>query len=552
MSTRFFLLCVMFGFLAGAIDVSAQSNEGAEPDYYDIGDFHYAVSTESDQAQLWFDRGLAMCFGFNHEEGARCFQRALQHDPELAMALWGMAYAWGPNINNMLIEPQQMAQAELAIRLAKLQAEHASPLERELIDALAKRYAMPVPEERDELNLAYADAMREVHTQYGDDPLVVTLFAESLMNLQPWQHWSPEGEPAPKTNEIVAALEHGLEQHPGYPGMCHLYIHVMEASPTPDKAMSAANDLRYAMPGIGHLVHMPTHIEALVGDYESVVNTNLEAIDADNLFLEREGPYNFYSLYRIHNYHFVVYGALFDGQSELALKTARELTKQVPEDMLKQQADFLDAFMPMPLHVLVRFGRWEDILQEPEPPKYLPFSRSIWHYARALAYAATGRVDQAEAEQQSFEEESERVPDTSFLFQNASQSILGVAEAMVAGEIAYRRGEFDQAFEHLREAVRRDDNLNYDEPWGWMQPARHALGALLLEQGHFAESEQVYREDLRRHPNNPWALHGLAESLRKQGKTEESEMCHEKFATASERTDVKIDRSCYCRLEEEK
>ena len=541
----------VISLLAASLLVGAEENDQPLPPYYDIGDFHYEVTTDSDEAQTWFDRGLALCYAFNHEESVRCFERALEHDPGMAMALWGMAYAWGPNINNMLIEPQQMAQAELAIRLAKLHSANESPREQALIAALAKRYAMPVPEERDELNRAYADAMRDVHAQYGDDPLLATLFAESLMNLQPWKHWSPDGEPGEHTNEITAVLERGIEQHPGYPGLCHLYIHAMEASPRPEKALPVANDLRYAMPGLGHLVHMPTHIDALLGDYDSVVNVNLEAIDADKPFLEREGPYNFYSLYRIHNYHFVVYGAMFDGQSELALRTARELTKQVPEDMLMEKSDFLDAFMPTPLHVLVRFGRWEDILNEREPANYLPYSRSIWHYARALAYAATGRVDQAEAEQQSFEEVSEQVPDTSYLFQNPSQNILEVAAAMVAGEIAYRQGNFDEAFAHLREAVQLDDGLNYDEPWGWMQPARHALGALLLEQGNYAESEAVYRVDLRRHPNNPWALHGLAEALHKQGKMDEAQTCHEQFAEASERTDVPIDRSCYCRLKQD-
>ena len=544
-STR---LPVLFCFLAGALNAKAET----APDYYDIGDLHYAVSTDSDLAQIWFDRGLAMCYGFNHEEAVRCFEKALRHDPGMPMALWGMAYAWGPNINNMLINPEQMAQAQLAIRLAKLHKEKASPLERKLIDALATRYATPLPEERDPLNKAYANAMREVHAQHADDPLVTVLFAESLMNLQPWKHWSPAGEPGPRTQEAIDVLEAGLKKHPGYPGMCHLYIHVMEASPAPEKALPAANDLRYATPGIGHLVHMPTHIDIWLGDYESVVNSNLEAIDADKQFLEKEGPYNFYTLYRIHNYHFVVYGAMFDGQSELALKTARELNEQVPEDMLREQTDLLDAFMPTVIHVLVRFGKWEEILEEPAPAEYLPVSRSIWHYARALAYAATNRVEEAEAEQDAFEQELERVPDTSFLFQNASRNILGVAEEMIAGEIAYRRGEFEQAFEHLREAVRRDDGLNYDEPWGWMQPARHALGALLLEQGHLEESEAVYREDLRKHPHNPWALHGLAESLRRQGKGDESQQCHQQFVEASLRTDVKIDRSCYCRLEEEK
>lgn len=321
----------------------------------------------------------------------------------------------------------------------------------------------------------------------------------------------------------------------------------MEASPTPEKALAAANRLRDAMPGAGHLVHMPSHVDVLLGNYDRVITTNQKAIAADAEFLRREGAHNFYTFYRVHNYHFLVYGAMFDGQSELALRTARELVKQVPEDMLKQQTDFLDAFMPTALHVLVRFGRWEDILTEPEPAAYLPVTRSVWHYARALAYAATGRVSQATAEQQSFHKVRATVPATSVLFQNTSQDILGVAEAMIAGEIAYRQEDYDIAFQHLREAVRRDDALNYDEPWAWMQPARHALGALLLEQGHVAESEAVYRADLRRHPNNVWALHGLAECLERQGNASAADEIKTRFALAATRTDVKVDRSCYCR-----
>lgn len=542
---------VLLVILSVSTYLAAEGASAETEDYYDIGDFQYQVSTDSPEAQLWFDRGLAMCYGFNHEEAIRCFEKALQHDPGLAMAYWGMAYAWGPNFNNMLIEPPQMAQADLAIRIASLHTAQVSDKEKALIKALASRYQTPLPADRDALNQAYADAMRQVYQNHGNDPLVITLFAESLMNLQPWKHWSAAGEPGPHTEEITAVLEKGLEKHPGYPGMAHLYIHAMEASPTPEKALPIADELRYAMPGLGHMVHMPTHIDIWLGDYEQVVDSNLEAIDADTAFLEREGPYNFYSLYRIHNYHFVVYGAMFDGQSELALQTARELNEQIPEDMLRAQVDFLDAFMPTAIHVLVRFGQWDEILEEPQPPEYLPMSRSVWRYARALAYAATGRVDEAEIEQQEFIEQREQVPDTSFLFQNPSQNILGIAEEMIAGEIAYRRGEFDEAFEHLREAIRLDDGLNYDEPWGWMQPARHALGALLLEQGNFKESEAVYREDLGRHPKNPWALHGLSEALRKQGKTDEAAQCREQFTEASERTDVKIDRSCYCRLEAE-
>lgn len=515
--------------------------------YYDIGDFHRPVSTESEQAQVWFDRGLAMCHAFNHEEAVRCFEKALEADPSMAMGYWGIAYAWGPNINNMEIEPHQIAQAAFSIRLAKLNTDNATALENELIEALGLRYAVPVPDNRESLNRAYAKAMSEVYNRYQDDPLVATLYAEALINLRPWNHWSPEGEPAEETPEILAVLEQGLGQHPEYPGLCHFYIHAIEASPNPERGLPAANMLRDAMPGAGHLVHMPSHIDVLVGNYHEVIDANQRAIAADKVFLDREGAHNFYTFYRVHNYHFLVYGAMFDGQSELALSSARQIREQIPEDLLRAWTDYFDAFVPTPLHVLVRFGRWEDILREPEPDAFLPMTRSIWHYARAIAYATTGRVELAEREQEAFRKTRAMVPETSILFNNTSRDILGIAEAMMAGEIDYRKGEYETAFLHLREAVRLDDGLNYDEPWGWMQPARHALGALLLEQGRVAEAEQVYRIDLEKHPNNVWALQGLGECLDKQGKSQEATAIRAKFEVACERTDVKINRSCYCR-----
>lgn len=522
----------------------------APGDYYDIGAFHCPASTNSPAAQTWFDRGVAMCFGFNHEEAVRCFERALADDPSMAMALWGMAYAWGPNINNREIVPHQIAQAAVAVHLAELLAteERTTTLERDLIAALAERYAAPAPEDREPLNRAYAEAMRKVHADHPDSPLAAGLFAESLMNLEPWKQWTPDGNPGAHTPEVVAVLEQGLARWPDDPMLCHLYIHAMEASPTPEKALPAANRLRTALPGVGHLVHMPSHIDTLLGDYDAVIAANERGIAADEEFLKREGALNFYTLYRIHNYHFLTYGAMFDGRSKLALEAARKIPAQAPEEMLRAQTDFLDAFIPTPLHVLVRFGRWDEILAEPEPSDYLPVTRSVRHYARGLAYAATGRVAEAKAEQQKFAEVAATVPETSFQFQNPSRAILGVAEAMLAGEIAYRQGEFAAAFDHLREAVRRDDALNYDEPWGWMQPARHALGALLLEQGQAAEAEEAYRADLKRHPNNPWALHGLAESLAKQGKSDAAAEVRAKFQAAMDDADVTIDRSCFCRL----
>jgi len=531
----------------GAEANSQRATDSTSRSYYDIGGFHWAASTDSADAQTWFDRGLAMCVGFNHEEAVRCFERAVTADPGMAMAYWGLAYAWGPNINNTLVEPHKIIESNLVVRLAKLHASKSTPLERALIDAIDHRYTTPVPEERGPLNLAYADAMRKVYRQYSDDPLVASLFAESLMMLRPWKQWNRDGSAAAETPEIMQVLEDSLKKSPNFPATCHLYIHAMEASPHPEKALPAANRLRNAMPGAGHLVHMPSHIDVLLGDYESVIETNQRAVKVDAEFVKREGAHNFYTYYRIHNYHFVVYGALFDGQSKVALKAATDLIEQIPEDMLKQQTDFLDAFVPTKFHVLVRFGRWEDILAEPEPADYLPTTRAVRHYARAVAFAATGRIAEAEAEQALFAQVQATVPETSALFNNTSRDILGVAEAMVAGEIAYRKKNHGAAFEHLREAVRRDDALNYDEPWGWMQPARHALGALLLERGRPTEAEKVYRADLRRHPKNPWALNGLAECLTRLDKTEEARTIRREFVEATRRADVAIDRSCFCR-----
>jgi tetratricopeptide (TPR) repeat protein len=518
-------------------------------DYYDLGGFHYQVTTSSQLAQTWFDRGLAMCQAFNHEEALKCFERALVADPGMPMALWGMAYARGPNINNLEISAEQMAQAAVAVHLAQLHATRASPRERDLIAALAKRYEVPVPSDRAPLNQAYAAAMRELRQRYADDPTIAALCAESLMSLRPWKHWTPDGQPAAETPEIVEVLERALERWPNHPGLCHFYIHVMEASPTPEKALSAADRLRGAMPGAGHLVHMPSHIDVVLGHYDQVIAANQRAIAADAEFLRREGALNHYTLYRLHNYHFLVYGAMFDGRSDLALEAARNLVRQIPPEMLTAQRDLLDAFVPTPLHVLVRFGRWEEILAEPEPVADLPVTRSIWHYARALAFATTGRVDQAEAEYEALRQTRATVPETSMLFNNSSRDILGVAEAMAAGEIAYRKQEFDVAFRHLREAVRRDDALNYDEPWGWMQPARHALGALLLEQGQLTEAERVYEADLKRHPNNVWALHGLAECTQRQGRADEAARIRALFQQAAARSDINIDRSCFCRTQ---
>jgi len=514
---------------------------------YSIGGFHREVSTGSPDAQLWFDRGLALAFGFNHEEAIRCFERAAEADPECAMAYWGIAYASGPNINNTEMDDAAVERAHENAEKASAFAARLDPIEAALVAAIDARYSMPAPEDRRELDEAYADEMRKVAAAYPDDADVAALCAESIMLLRPWNHWTKDGQPAPETGEIVRVLEDALGRHPSHPALCHFYIHTMEASPNPGVALPAANRLRDMMPGLGHLVHMPSHIDVLVGDYAAAIEANRNGIEADRQFVEMAGTLNFYTLYRLHNHHFIVYAAMFDGQRELATEVADEMVRQIPPELLAEIPDFIEAFVPTPLHVMIRFGEWEKILAQPEPAADLYMTRAVWRYARALAFAATGRVEEAAAEQTAFATARAEIPESRLLFNNSAAEIMAVAEAMIAGEVEYRRGNHDAAFEHLREAVRRDDDLNYDEPWGWMQPARHALGALLLEQGRAAEAKDVYLADLKHHPKNVWSLHGLAECHERLGEDAQARQVRESFEAAKARADVDVRASCYCR-----
>ena len=515
---------------------------------YNLSDFHRTIDTESAEAQRWFDRGLTYTFGFNHGEAIHCYEQAALADPDAAMAHWGVAYALGPHINNPAMDEDASRRAWESLQRAQA-APHKSDKEAALISALAARYQWPAPEDRFPLDQAYARAMRPVYENYGDDPDIAALYAESLMILRPWAFWSPDGTMAPETPEIMAVLERALADHPYHPALCHFYIHTMEASPTPEKALPYADNLRGNFPSAGHLVHMPSHIDIRLGRYHEAIVANEKAIIADDNFARQRGAMNFYTLYRVHAYHFLVYAAMFDGQYETAIAHARRAIAMLPPDLLVAYRDFLDPFVPMPLHVLIRFGKWEEILAEPRPEGDLPAALATWHYARGVAYAATNRVAEAEREQQRFREARTRVPATSMLFQNSADSILGVAELMLEGEIQYRKGNHEQAFATLRHAVDADIALNYDEPWGWMQPAAHALGALLLEQGRIAEAQSVYEADLKRHPNNLWALHGLAEAYRRNGRSTEAQRLESQYKRAASRTDVPVAASCFCRTQ---
>ncbi|MGE0220001.1 tetratricopeptide repeat protein [Mycolicibacterium sp.] len=544
--------------------------------YYDLGSYHRPVETPSAEAQIWFDRGMVWAYAFNHDEAIRCFERALQLDPGLAIARWGIAYSVGPNYNKAweAFDPvdlaASLARARMELRLAA--DERASALERSLIQALTARFPTDDPDDTAALqagHTAYADAMVEVARAYPDDVDVAALTADALVNITAWALWdSRTGEPAPGSRVVEAKriLDDALATSAGraHPGILHLYIHTMEMSTTPQAALPAADLLRDLVPDAGHLRHMPSHIDVLCGNYHDSVVSNLAAVQVDRRFVEHEGPLNFYSLYRAHNLHFVVYSAMFEGNSAIALSAADELAGQLTPELLTIEsppmADWLEAFVPLRIHVLVRFGRWAELIATPLPEDtdlYCTTTATI-HYARGVAHAASGNLDQARAERESFAAAYARIPESRYLFNNTSRDILAVAAAMLDGEIEYRAGHFDEAFAYLRRAVELDDSLPYDEPWGWMQPTRHALGALLLEQGRVEEAAQVYAADLGldptlsrscQHPGNVWSLHGYHECLTRLGRDAEAVVIGRQLELAQARADVPIQASCACRLD---
>ncbi|MEM7634663.1 MAG: tetratricopeptide repeat protein [Pseudomonadota bacterium] len=542
--------------------------------YYDLGSYSRPVSNSSQEAQLWFDRGLAWTYAYNHEEAIECFRKALNADPGCAMAHWGIAYCIGPNYNKPWEtfeddeKPDCISLARSSIDAATALQDRVTPVEKALIETLSTRY--PDTSEIEDFspwNDAYADAMRKVYSEYGDDLDVCALFAEAIMNRTPWQLWDlPSGEPAEGagTLEAIDVLDKAFERLSGawqHAGLLHMYIHLMEMSPHPEKALRHGDRLSTLVPDAGHLLHMPTHIDVLCGDYMNVVLRNEVAIIADRKFLQREGANNFYSVYRCHNYHFRIYGAMFLAQPTAAMEAAEELIATLPSDTLRPMADWFEGFIPMKQHVLIRFGRWQDILAQelPEDPELYCVTLAMMRYARTIAMANLHKIADAQAECVKFYDALERVPESRMLFNNTCRDILKIAEQMMLGELAYHKGDHDVAFDHLRQSVKIDDSLPYDEPWGWMQPTRHALGALLLEQGRIDEAEAVYRADLGldatlsracQHPGNVWSLHGLHECLNQRGETIEAAHIRLQLEKAVARAEVPIRASCYCRQQQ--
>jgi tetratricopeptide (TPR) repeat protein len=520
-----------------------------EPLYDGLGSYSRKITTNSAEAQRYFDQGFAFLHGFNHRAAIRAFQQAAEIDPECAMAHWGVALACGPHINSMAVPPPAAELAWKELELAQKNAGNASPVERALIDALAKRYANPQPEDRSGLDRAYADAMREVWKKYPKDPDVGALFAEAMMNLRPWDQWTPDGKPQPGTDEIIATLDAVLTLNPNHPLANHLYIHAVEASPNPERAMAAADRLRNLQPGLAHNVHMPSHIDIRTGQWLKAVDTNAKAVEADQRHRKIFGPpKGFLNVYVAHNRHMLAYAAMMTGQRNLAMKHIRAMVAEMPADFLKENALQAEGNVAMPLEVMVRFGLWDEILAEPE--KYTDkmwFTRAFHHAARAIAYAAKGDTVNARKAQGVFVERAKLVPKEDFVSNNSCEALLAVVIPMVEGEILIAEGKIDSGIEQLRAAIQKEDALKYDEPPGWLIPVRHSLGAVLMKQQRFSEAEQIYRDDLARLPENGWSLLGLAESLRKQKKNaDEVAQTQAKFEKVWAKADLTITTSCLC------
>src|SRR4051795_11927370 len=494
-----------------------------EPLRNDLGTYTRKVTTKNPKAQRYFNQGLAFIHGFNHASAIRSFQEAANADPNCAAAHWAIALAAGPHINYPLVPPPMAELAWKELTLAQEHADKASPVEKDLIAALSKRYANPQPEDRTALDHAYADAMREVWKQYPKDQDVGALFAESMMDLSPWNQWTLEGQPNPGTEEIVATLDAVMKLNPNHPFANHLYIHAVEASPHPEKAIVAANRLRNLQPGLAHNVHMPSHIDIRTGNWQKAIDTNAKAIEDDHKYFKALGDRNpgLIPFYAAHDHHMLAYAAIMTGQSKLAMDKLRELIRETPPEFVKAAAVKAEAFLSLPLEAMVRFGQWDNVLAEPDTyPDFAPFSRAFHHAARGIAYAAKGQPEDARKEQATFNELAQQVPKETEVGNNTATDINALIQKMLEAEIQVAEGKTDEGIAGLQEALKMEDALKYDEPPAWMIPIRHSLGANLMKAGRFAEAEEVYREDLRRLPENGWSLYGLAESLRAQNKDE--------------------------------
>lgn len=508
-----------------------------------LGTYHRPVATTQPEAQVFFDQGLRLYWAFNHDEAYRSFAKAAELDPRCTMCFWGAALTLGPNYN-MPMMPDRTKPAWDALQRARALAPSAAPVERALVGALATRYAGPSPADEKaavQLNRAYAAAMRDVAREHPDDADVQALFAESSMVLNPWKLWAPDGTPASGTPEIVATLEAVLAKHPDHPGANHLYVHAVEASQTPAKGVPAADRIATMMPNAGHLVHMPAHIYQRMGRYEDSAAANRRAIEADRRYAEAIAPRRppgVYEMYMGHNHQFLAFSDAMQGKSGEGIEAAQRGGRISPELVAAMPA--VELFAALPALTMLRFGKWSDVLASAPPDPRYATATGLWHHARGMAYAATGRLPEAEAELAEVTAVARAMPPDHPAMMNRATDVLAIAALTLEGKIAEKHGDTRAAAARLEDAVRREDALSYDEPPNWWYPVRHVLGATLLTSGRARDAETVYRADLRVHPENGWSLSGLARSLEAQGKKAEAKKVSERARVAWQHADVPL------------
>jgi tetratricopeptide (TPR) repeat protein len=533
-------LCV--GQPGGLPSTLAQWAEGARL-FGGLGDFHRAVSTNSPQAQAYFDQGMRFLWAFNHDEATRSFAKAAELDAQCAMCWWGVSLTVGPNYNLPMMAQPRATVAWEALQQAEEHAAATAPVEQALIGALAKRYKGPEPldpSNEGPILVAYAQAMKAVAERFPDDTDVQVMTAEAMMNINAWKLWSLDGAPAPGTEEILAILEKALAKDPPHPGANHYYIHAVEASPNPGKGVVMAERLPGMMPAAGHLEHMPAHIMQRVGRYEDAAEANRRGIAADLAYYAATKPLDYYVMYTAHNYQFLAFSAAMEGRKAETIEAARQSRALISDDMLLTTPGF-DWYVAELYAAMVRFGMWEDILAEPAPNPKLVGLTGAYLYARATALAAKGRIEEAKVPLA----ELEKLASAEDAGHDRVKAALAVAVLTVQARMVLAENKPEEAIGILREAAEKEDRLAYSEPADWFFPVRHILGAVLIKTGRAGDAEVVYRDDLTRHPNNGWALYGLAQSLRTQGRDAEALAAQQQLDAAWKNADVTLVASAY-------
>jgi tetratricopeptide (TPR) repeat protein len=506
-----------------------------------LSDLHHPVSTSSAEAQQFFDQGLRLVYAFNHEEAARSFRRAAELDPKLAMAWWGVALAVGPNYN-LPVDPERERIAVEAVDKAQALSAGAPPIEKDYIGAIAKRFSREAQPNYHQLDADYSNAMRELSRKYPDDLDAATLFADSMMNLRPWKLWNADGTPAPGTEEIVATLESVLRRDPNHIGAMHLYIHAVEASPHPERALPDADRIAALAPAAGHLVHMPAHIYERTGNYDGAREHNAAAAKADEAYAAATGSQGFYMMmYYSHNLHFGAIAASMQGHCAEAKQSAERLAQNL-RPMLKEMP-MAAPYIGIPMAVAVRCGRWDEMLALTEPPGQSQVLKAFWLYGRGMALAVRGKTAEAEALQQQLAA-IEKATSHEELFmppvENRTWQILHIASDLLAARIAAAKGDKTVAIALLRDAVANQDQLLYNEPEDWYYPVRESLGGMLLQAGDVKGAEQVFRDDLAQNPRNPRSLFGLSEALTRQNRNYDASWVKRQFEVAWQGADVEL------------